>query len=214
MKRYFLKFSIAIISLTSLLNCTKNSTEDVFNELSDLTKEVIARPTLQEMKQGQALLSSNERQKLWEIKLNYLLTNPRENFTYQQRLIIIDLKNFLTKNSIQKLLATPAIGEVYLSSNYNYFKQHFNKEQLNILIESPYLSKGLVLSKINYETLSTTFLLAPESGFCTCIYDLGCPGPNNTCDNTGCTVNDDYEMCGVFGTSHCKKRCTGSEPHL
>ncbi len=125
---------------------------------------------------------------------------------------------------MQKLLEHPEIGNNFLVDNLPYFSTHFSKEQLNILIESPYLTKTLLISKINIHTMDD--LINPknydtetskrdiEKGSCTCLYDLGCPDPLNTCCNTGCTVNNLYEMCVVYGTSGCKGRCSGAEPTL
>lgn len=210
-----------------LFSCAKNDVKPI-DGLTDLTKEVISKGTLQEMKQGQALLSIKERETLWNTKLNKILSNEKERFTAEQRAIVLELKSFLKKHGMAELIKKPELGIKFLEMKLPVYSKHFNKEQLNILIESPYLSNELQISKINWEWMKE--LTKPrsvynkvardkptetiESGSCTCIYDLGCPGPFNYCDNTGCTPNGSYEMCGLFGTSSCKRRCTGAEPNL
>ena len=66
----------------------------------------------------------------------------------------------------------------------------------------------------NIITVRPNYIGKTETGSCTCLYDMGCPGPSNYCENTGCTTNNSYEMCGMFGTSSCTKRCGGAEPNL
>ncbi|MEN9598495.1 MAG: hypothetical protein RL596_806 [Bacteroidota bacterium] len=112
---------------------------------------------------------------------------------------------------MQKLLSNPEIGIKFLDANLPHFSKHFTKEQLNILLESPYLKTSLNVSNFTIKNMSM-IAYSVEGGYCSCIYDLGCPGPNNTCDNTGCTADSNVESCGLFGTSNCKRRCTGMEP--
>lgn len=175
---------------------------------------MIAKTSLQELRQGQAMLSAAEREVLWKTKLNFFLNNTKERFTIQQRNIIAQLSKLLQKHGMKGLIENPSIGAQFLDANYAFFSRHFNKAQLSILIESPYFHENLLLSRLNDENLNTEISLLAEGGYCTCLYDMGCPGGQNSCDQTGCTTNNSYEMCGVFGTSSCKKRCSGLEPVL
>lgn len=196
------------------------------DSLSDLTKEVITKATLQEMKQGQAMLSVKEREILWNTKLDMILSNKNEKLSAEQKAIVVELKMFLKKYGMAELMRNPELGIRFLDEKLSFYSKYFNKEQLNILIESPYLNDTLLISKINWETMKALVspkklnntvarsVAAYEGGSCTCLYDLGCPGLGNNCENTGCVVNGSYEMCGLFGTSNCKKRCSGSEPNL
>lgn len=230
MKTAILKpFAVALL-VCGLFSCSKKDVKPI-DELSDLTKEVLKKETFQEMKQGQAMLSPQERDILWKTKLDMILSNKREHFTAEQRSIVLELKAFLNAYGMARLLSNPEIGNSFLDEKLPYYSEHFNKEQLNILMESPYLNEGLLISEINWDWMKaftspktttarnegsaeTMLVAAIETGSCTCIYDMGCPGPGNNCENTGCTVNNSYEMCGLFGTSSCKKRCSGAEPNL
>lgn len=147
------------------------------------------------------------------VLLKVILENKQEGFTAHQKTIILELRDFLRRHGMSKLIKNPELGLAFLDEKLPYYAKHFNKEQLNILIESPYLNKNMLISTFDRNSIA---IIAPpmEGGYCTCIYDLGCPGPGNDCENEGCTVNSDYEMCGLFGTSNCKRRCTGVEPHL
>lgn len=223
---FFLLFSLV------LLSCEKSSdVKDVFHELNSLTKEVIAKPTLQEMRQGLAMLSVEEREVLWKVKLNFILSNKEEKFTPEQRKIVVQLQDFLSETGMEQLMKNPNLGNGFLDENLAYYSKHFSKEQLNILVESPYLKENLVISAFtltdmmklttpkggvsnNIITVRPNYIGKTETGSCTCLYDMGCPGPSNYCENTGCTTNNSYEMCGMFGTSSCTKRCGGAEPNL
>jgi hypothetical protein len=162
------------------------------------------------MRQGQSMLSANERDALWKTKLDFILSNKKETFTKEQRQIVLQLKNFLNTHGMTSLLKNPQIGLEFMDKNLPFFSKHFNKEQLNILIESPYLNDHMTISSVNEQQIAS--LIAPGGGYCTCIYDLGCPGSGNFCDEKGCYRDDDEEMCGVFGTSSCKRRCSDIQP--
>ena len=229
MKNWILKTKILAFVAFLLFSCNKSNLKKI-DALSDLTKEVLAKRTLQEMKQGHALLSVEERDILWNTKLDKILSNTRESFTIEQRKIVLELSTFLKKYGMKKLMLNPEIGVSFLNEKLPYYSAHFNKEQLNILIESPYLTDDLLISKINWEWMKPfvtpkandkqqnlvqlMVVGGTETGSCTCIYDMGCPGPGNKCENTGCVVESSYEMCGLFGTSNCKRRCSGAEPNL
>lgn len=221
---------VLLLSVLNLISCYREKDiENVFDKLSPLTKEVLNKSTLQEMRQGMAMLSVEERAMLWETKLNFIISNPKEKFTKDQRKIITKIKTFLEVNGMKKLMENSDLGNEFLKINYKYFSQHFSKEQLNILLESPYFKTSLLISKIDInmmkrlispkirnteEIINSTTAETTETGSCTCLYDMGCPGAYNYCQNVGCVVDNNYEMCGIFGTSSCKKRCSGSEPNL
>ena len=165
------------------------------------------------MKQGQGLLSPEEREGLWQVKLNHILNNENEELTKAQRAIVVKIKNVLNTYGMRVLLNKPEIGVQFLDLNLPNFSKHFTKEQLNILLESPYLTPKMNISAFTIKSMSI-IAFSTEGGVCSCIYDLGCPGPNNTCDNTGCSADSSIEQCGLFGTSTCKRRCTGAEPNM
>jgi hypothetical protein len=200
---------LCIACAVFVLGCNKETRSD-FDKLSELTQEVISKPTIQEMRQGQFMLSAKERDALWKTKLDFILSNKKETFTIEQRQIVTQLKSFLNKHGMEALLKNPHIGLEFMDKNLPFFSKHFNKEQLNILIESPYLNSSLTISTINEKQIAS--MVEAVGGYCTCIYDMGCPGSGNFCEQTGCYVDNDEEMCGVFGTSSCKKRCSDLQP--
>jgi hypothetical protein len=201
--------ALCITCAVFVLGCKKEARSD-FDNLSELTQEVISKPTIQEMRQGQFMLSTKERDALWKTKLDFILSNKKETFTKEQRQIVIQLKSFLNTHGMEALLKNPQIGTDFMDKNLPLFNKHFNKEQLNILIESPYLNSSLTISTINEEQIAS--LVETAGGYCTCLYDMGCPGSGNFCEQTGCYTDNKEEMCGVFGTSSCKKRCSDLQP--
>lgn len=159
------------------------------------------------------MLSVPEREILWRTKLNFILTNKNERFTSEQRKIVLQIKEVLLKNGIATLLKHPEIGATFLRNNLPYFSNHFNKAQLNILIESPYLNDGMTISNFDDTMIAPLVAVAPSSN-CTCKYDLGCPGLGNYCEVRDCHIDDNKEMCGLFGTESCRERCTGTQPDI
>lgn len=213
--RIFLFFSLLMI----VLACKKEKTDPI-EALSPLTKEVLAKTSLLELKQGQSLLSYEEREILWKTKLDFILSNENENFTSDQRKIVVMLKEFLNKTGIKKMAQNHSISAEFMNSYLPYFEKHFSKEQLNILIESPYFKQNMLIS--NFTEKDMQALESPISqtmgvaavAHCTCNYDLGCSGAGNDCAVKGCTTDSDLESCGLFGMEDCKKRCEGIQPDL
>lgn len=226
MKIYFRCVAIFLV-LQTLTSCSKKDV-GLFDGLSPLTKEVISQKSFYSLKHGHAMLSVEEREALWRCKLSFILSNKNERFTVEQRNIVLEVNSFLLRYGMAELLRKPQLGRQFLDSRLPYFTKHFSKEQLNVLLESPLLVQNLVISDISPTVMNgliqsslganspqnTPPNARPEGGFCTCIYDLGCPGPSNYCINSGCRSNPAYEMCGVFGTSNCTSRCSGGEPTM
>ncbi|MEN9549764.1 MAG: hypothetical protein RIR12_2355 [Bacteroidota bacterium] len=65
------KIAIPLCLATLLLGCTKQNTE--FDNLTPLTKEVVAQKTTPEIKQAYRLLSYVEKETLWRNKLGSVL---------------------------------------------------------------------------------------------------------------------------------------------
>jgi hypothetical protein len=196
-----------------LLSCKKDKqTQNELENLSSLTKEVLQLPGLQQMKEAQSLLSLTERQELWEAKLSVILKNDGERLNSDQRKIINSIRSVLLKNGIEKLVKNPSIGEDFINKNLVYFERHFTKEQLYILVESPFISQNYSLTRPGGVIPNLVDPNGPPSS-CTCLYNLGCPGFNNDCvtKNATCTL---VTNCGLFGTSNCKGRCEGLQPDL
>lgn len=223
------RFSSTVVCfvILTLMSCSKKEVSS-FDSLSSLTKEVISQKSFYSLNHGHAMLSVEEREQLWKFKLSFILSNKRERFTSEQRSIVVELNSFLLRHGMKELLKKPQLGNQFLDTRLPYFSKHFSKEQLNILLESPLLLPNLVISDIDATYMNNLFQSTnnfnsvqvasatsrPEGGSCTCRYDLGCPGSSNYCINSGCQSNPSYEMCGVFGTSNCTKRCSGGEPNL
>lgn len=219
LQNYKTTFFVPLTILLLLLACKKEINSPIDN-LSPLTKEVLAKTSLLELKQGQSLLSYEEREILWKTKLDFILSNKNENFTSDQRKIVVMLKEFLDKTGIKKMAQTHSISAEFMNSYLPYFEKHFSKEQLNILIESPYFKQNMLISTFTEKDMQA--LESPTSqtmrvaavAHCTCNYDLGCSGAGNDCAVKGCTTDSDLESCGLFGMEDCKKRCEGIQPDL
>lgn len=203
---------MALFMIFIITSCKKEN-RSFFPELSSLTQEVLDKSTLLELKQAQAMLSIEERDQLWKTKLNFILKNNKEVFTKDQRKIVLMLKQFLDQNGIGKLLKDHTLSYNFMVTNLPYFEKHFSKEQLNLLIESPYLKNDMLISKITVADMQL-LVAEPPTQHCTCKYDLGCSGAGNDCDVKGCKSNDELEMCGLFATESCTRRCEGIQPDL
>ncbi len=134
MKRLFV-----IALLCFAFSCSKDAgkEESVSTTLlSSLTKEVIGKPTILQLRQGYSLLSASEKENLWDTKFKILLKNSRHNLTSEQRKIVVMIGGLLQENGMQKLIANPQIGEAFVSSTLEYFSKHFSKDELYLLIES------------------------------------------------------------------------------
>lgn len=72
------EFWINVLAVCTFMIFACKKENQNFNKLdglSSLTKEVIGLSSLQKMKEAQSLLSTSERQKLWEVKLSIILEN-------------------------------------------------------------------------------------------------------------------------------------------
>jgi hypothetical protein len=195
-----------------LLSCKKDKqTQNELENLSSLTKEVLQLPGLQQMKEAQSLLSYTERQQLWETKLSIILENGDADLSKEQKKIITSLRAVLSNTGFEKLLKALSIGEEFVNKNNEDLERNFTKEQLYILIESPFISQNYSLTKPGI----TPNLVDPDGPplSCTCLYNLGCPGFNNDCETSGATCTR-VVNCGLFSTSNCKGRCEGLQPDL
>jgi hypothetical protein len=134
------KIAIPLCLATLLLGCTKQNTE--FDNLTPLTKEVVAQKTTPEIKQAYRLLSYVEKETLWRNKLGSVLKYDANQLTNEQRIIVSTLLDFLNKYGMKTLFERPEIGEELLANNLTNWEKHFSKPQLYILIENPYYTEN------------------------------------------------------------------------
>lgn len=218
---------LCIFCLQFFQSCTKN--EEIVNEqsltksnLSYETQRAIYSPNLTTLKQSVSLLSDEERQRLWELRLNKILKNDAGNLTKEQNGIIVSVRDFLVAKTIKELIKNPKEGEFFIKSQLTYFQKHFDNAQLFMLIECPYYTDNIsifksmdYLTKIDHdillrngdENLEYSDELAPQEQKCTCYYSIYCSiggGGGGTCDTGGCVKNAN---CGLAGTSNCTGRC-------
>jgi hypothetical protein len=226
-KQLSIAILLCIFCLQTFQSCTKNG--EIANEqdlaksnLSYATQRAILAPNLITLKQSVSLLSDEERQKLWELRLNQILKNDAGKLTKEQNTIILSIRDFLATKTIKELVKNPKEGEVFIKSQLEYFQKHFDNAQLFMLIECPYYSDDIsifksmeYLTKIDHNILSRT---ADETDLtfddetsvepkCTCYYSIYCSiggGGGGTCNTGGCQKNAN---CGLAGTSNCKGRC-------
>jgi hypothetical protein len=118
---------------------------------------------------------------------------------------------------MSKLNANPAMGEQFIKSKLDGYKQHFSEAELFLLIECPYFnskfsvsdSKSVINELTNNERKyinpsSLNFYVRPD---CTCYYSISCSGSGNSCEDKKDDCIKKAE-CGLSGTSNCTGRCT------
>jgi hypothetical protein len=200
------------------VGCTRsNVTNEEQPVLSPAIIEALEKNTIPEIKNSVSLLTNEEKELLWKTKLETIQKNDDRKFTTDQKTIIKMLQNVLALNGYTKLIANPKIGEEFIGSNLEYFAKHFTKEQLFLLVESPYFTFDF--SVFNSEKYLQTFIKAealsvgdPDGDIgdapkCTCIYSISCSGSSNNCEDKKdeCVKQP---KCGLFGTSNCTGRCS------
>ena len=196
---------ITIFTILVFICCKKENhlNERILDVLSPATKQVMKMEDISAMKQAQTLLSDDERQNLWEAKYKIILNNDANYLTQDQQKIILMLQSMLKKHHIATLNENPSLGDEFLKANMAYFKKHFSKKQLFVLIECPCLNESFSLTTTEEEELTEDGDGALK---CHCRYDIACSGSGTYCNyDSGCTVTS--SGCGLFGTSECKGRC-------
>lgn len=213
---------ILIFINVSLSGCLKDTVNiSKIEQLSLATQQSLKSNTIIELKQSYGLLSIQERQQLWNLKLNSILINDANNLTQEQIRIVRIIKDFGDKKTITELLKNLSDGVDFIRKNKVYFESHFNNAQLYLLIECAYFCDGFsitksdeYLSKIgkqkkskylsNLSELEDEFAAEPK---CTCYYSWYCSASTSggICNDGGCKLVDG---CGFWGTSNCTGRCS------
>ena len=189
-----------------ILSCSKQQIRqgNEFEKLSSDTKDAIGLNSVKAVKQAYNMLSSEEKEELWELKLHSILNNSDLNES--QRIAVKEIIQVLEVNGMKSLNVHPEIGEKFLSSKLNEYKKLFSPEELYMLVEMPFFSKNFSLdqSKTVLMKLNES-VFALDATNCTCLYDIGC-GIGNLCmtKNNSCTQQAE---CGLFGSSNCKGTC-------
>jgi DNA topoisomerase VI subunit B len=85
------------------VSCSKNtvSNQSDIENFSAATKQVLSSKTLLELKQSYSLLSNDEKQILWQTKLDAVLRNNGSKLSVEQKNIINSLKNFVDKKHLK-----------------------------------------------------------------------------------------------------------------
>lgn len=195
-------------TLLVFISCQKLGNEEPLKndaDLSPITIEVLNLKSLNAMKQGYVMLSTQEQKELWFLKYESIIKNDFKSLTKAQKEIVNQLYSILKNTGIKALKANPEKGDLFLQANLSLFEKHFTKGQLNLLIESPYYTDGFsILNADNYLS-SIDQTVSMLAGDCSCRYDIGC-GIGNFCDVENCEATSDG--CGLFGTSRCIRRCS------
>ena len=209
-------FFFCIVILSS---CQKNKGSTVNNELSPVTLEVLKSSTIIGMRQAYKLLSIDEKETLWKEKLSLILENDGRKLSLKQISIIKEVQSLLLKNGMKKLHDNPAIGERFIKSRLDSYKQYFSEAELFMLIECPYFNSTFSIFDSKYQvsrlnnnerlqlggTTDPTYVSPPPD--CTCYYSISCTGSGNSCEEKKDKCVKVAE-CGLFGTSNCTGRCT------
>lgn len=229
-----LLLSTLIFSITTLLSCSKINTMKTTNSINEVlsssTQRAILAPTLTALKQSVSLLSTDERQSLWTIKLDAIVNNDKNKLTSDQMNIIETLRDFLKYKTIDGLIKNPVESEKFMNTNLAYFQKHFDNSQLYMLIECPYFEPEMsifksmdYLKKIDISISSVNYNSNVddedhdvwEDDFggnsdpkCDCIYSVYCSFYySRICKTSEIKCDRRGTECGVFGTTPCKGKC-------
>ncbi|MEO7310089.1 MAG: bacteriocin fulvocin C-related protein [Chitinophagaceae bacterium] len=208
-----------LIATGVFVSCKKqvDSNKDVA-AFTPLMKQVISEKGQLSIKLAYGLLSEPEMQLLWETKYNTILKNDLQKFTADQKEIVMELQDILKKKGISYMRQNPTFGEDYLKTRLPYFEQHFDKQQLNMLIECAYYEEDFSIfqsstyfGKFEGQEKNDVALAGEASPdnvmpTCYCRYSLSCTGWGNSCIG-GCGVGTKAD-CGVFGSSKCNGICS------
>ncbi|WP_216848848.1 bacteriocin fulvocin C-related protein [Pedobacter sp. L105] len=194
------------------MSCTKDSTkiEDVNRNLSVATKQVLKSTSILELRQSYSLLSSNDKQKLWNAKWNAILKNDSLTLNTRQKAIIVAIQNFVNSVTVEKLYEDPSQGEIFLKKNLPYFGENFTRKQLYLLIECAYFNDNFSIQKAdNYindlNNTSNRILIPNVVTSCDCYYSISCGVLNATCNDNSCRQKG---TCGITGSSNCTGTCS------
>jgi hypothetical protein len=200
-----------MFSLATLFSCVKTGfTKD--EQLSGLTRDALNQTDFLALTQAYSLLSSGEKENLWNVKFNAILTNDKNNLTTKQYDIVKKTYDFIKEKSYKVLEENPEIGDAFLDQNLPDFEKEFDKIELYMMLESPYYCDGFTLTKVQDYANSLENNIFNEgyqgtmASSCTCRYNMGCPGWTNDC-NWGSGGCSQVNGCGLLGHSRCKGRC-------
>ncbi len=215
-------FLFQFLIITVLFSCSKSFNgkdtvvnspdESIKNSLSESIWKAVNSPSIMGIRQSYHLLNTNEKQLLWETKLNAILKNDEAKLNVTQKEIVNTFLNIAQKDNFERLIANPSIGEELISKNFNNYNKYFSSEQLFFLFECAYYENGFSIFKTSeyLNKLTQPSSVDPPVSNCTCYYSLYCETtpsePGNTCvsKNNPCKP---VAECGVFGTSNCTGTC-------
>ena len=194
----FCSFSIVI-----LYSCQKSKIEkDPVETLSTPTQLALLANSVEEVKQGYALLNFEEKQTLWETKWNTILEHDATQMTDEQQKIVSRIRDFALLITVKGLYDNPKIGKDFLEKNLHYFQKYFSQRQLFLLLEYPYFCKKFSIFNAD-EYLPE--ISARQNGNCTCYYSISCYlGQLNVCIDGECNR---VTGCGLLGSSNCSGTC-------
>jgi hypothetical protein len=220
----FFKHLVLLFFILPILSCSKNDNELLIQDsqklqLSKAASQVLEMRTIGEIKKSFSLLESKDKEAIWKLKLSSIINDNNSILTAKQREIVINLYDFLEKNSYEKLIKNPAIGQEYLKNNYQNFSNNFTKEQMYLLIEFPYYTNQFSLDKatqyltylqdndVKIKSLTQDEEMSSGTPNCACYYSISCFGLANNCEEgkNGCSK---ISECGLFGTSNCTGMCS------
>ena len=191
--------------LTSIFSCQKPLTEnEPFHRLSLSTQQAMNGNSVEEIKQRYELLTSDEKQILWETKWSSIIENDGGYLLPEQIKIIIQIRDFCRMNTVDKLLRHPEIGNNFLNTNLKHFEKNFSNQQLFFLLEFPFFCKNFSILKTN-QYINRLPSLERPNGNCTCYYSISCYLDNYTvCIDGECNR---VTGCGLLGSSNCSGTC-------
>jgi len=182
--------------------------------LSPAAVRAISGGSILSIRQSYSLLSSEEKQVLWDTKWNTIIANDKDKLSKEQKEIILEIKEFVDSKSIAGLTTDPSEGEAFVQKNMSRFLEHFTNQQLYLLLECSYFNNDFsifnaneYLKEIDNRDKSIAITSNGFASSCTCLYSASCffETLGNTCNDGGCTK---VAECGLAGTSNCTGTCS------
>jgi len=191
------------LSIVIICSCQKNKLDkDPLETLSKPTQLALLGHSVEEVKQGYALLNFEEKQALWETKWNTILEYDAAKMTIEQQKIVSSIRDFSLRITVKGFYDNPKIGKDFLEKNLTYFQKYFSQRQLFLLLEYPYFCKKFSIFNAD-EYLPE--ISARQNGNCTCYYSVSCYLDDWTvCVDGEC---DRVTGCGLLGSSNCSGKC-------
>lgn len=218
MKNVLNKLICTILFTILIFSCSENEShefshnEDINTWVKENKKEILNynRADIKEFsieKQRAILvaLPKDKKKKIWQEKVDYMLNYdlPKEEKKFIEWFGLA-----FEKVNYEKPMSQNFSDELYEKVMVGAKKFNWSSKFIYLMfftIDDADTDKNQTNSNTNKK-------MSGEPDNCTCYYDAGCSGWNNTChEPDSCTYGNNN--CGVFGSTSCDGYCTGDITH-